>query len=177
MKGIIHFIALLLFISLSPLDPAKAQETSALKGLDVNQPIDIEADRLEANDKDGTAQLIGRVRVVQGALTLETNSLMIYFDRVPGQEDPEIIRIDALEPLTVISATETVNGSWGVYDVAKRIITIGGDVDLKRKDATLKGSLLQINLVDGITTLDSAAVQEGTTSRVKGRFLAPPVKK
>lgn len=153
--------------------------SSALKGLDVHQPLDIDADRLELNDKDGTARLIGNVIVSQGALTLTTNSLLIYFDRAAGQENPEIRRIDALEPLKVVSQTETVTGSWGVYDVEKRIITIGGAVDLVRKDASIKGSLLQINLIDGVTVLDGAGIAGDTpqNGRVKGRFLAPPPKK
>lgn len=170
-------LSLLLVIFALPLNAQnQGGSPSALKGMDVNQPLDLEADRLEILDNDATAQLIGNVIVQQGALTLKTNSLLIYYKQMPGKAEPTIIRIDALEPIRVESASETVTGDWGVYDVEKRIITVGGTVDLVRKDASLKGRLLQINLVDGITTLDSAALNNGASGRVKGRFLAPPSK-
>ena len=176
-------IPVLLLLVLGTGAMAYAQTTggsagsSALKGFDTEQPIDVEADRLEVNDKDGTAFLSGNVKILQGDMTLFTESLTIYFNRTSNSDTPEIVRIDALTDLRIVSPSETVTGNWAVYDVQRRLITLGGDVDLVRKDANLTGSLLQINLIDGVTTLDRAPVEEGSSGRVKGRFLAPPTGK
>ncbi len=178
--GMMACMAVLILVSGTAEAQTANQQTgagsSALKGFDTEQPIDVEADRLEVNDKDGTAFLTGAVKVVQGTMTLTTTSLTIYFNRDKGGDTPEILRIDALEAVTVVSEDQTVTGDWGVYDVKKRLITLGGKVDLKSPDTTLSGSLLQINLVDGITTMDRAPIGSGGQTRVKGRFLAPPVK-
>lgn len=149
--------------------------TSPLKGHDIDQPIEIDADRSELNSQEGTVLFSGNVIVTQGEMTLKSAEITIYYLN-EGTGDPQIIRIDALKDVILTSKGEIVTGKWGVYDAPKRLITLGGGVKLTRGDAAVEGELLQLNLVSGITTLDSATLSGTQEGRVKGRFLAPPLR-
>jgi len=154
-----------------------AQE-SALKGHDTEQPFSVDADSWEADERAGLVRFTGNVKVTQGKLNMQTDKLVIYYEKDDkGGFNPEIVRIDALTPVTVTSPSETVSGNWGVYDVPTNLITIGGDVNLKRSNGEINGALLLLNLETGIAKIDSARVNGETQQQVRGRFTAPPSKK
>lgn len=176
---------------------AEPSGLSALKDHDVQQPIDITADRLEVRTKDNVAVFEGRVRADQGDMTLSADRVTVYYQGdetktaqtlsgdtakpeakpeakpAAGAEDkpPTITRIDAAGSVKLVSPSETATGSWGVYDMEKRIITVGGAVQLTRGDATIKGDRMQVDLNSGVTKLDAADMGAGEgKGRVRGRF-------
>lgn len=148
---------------------AAAQDVSALRQHDVNQPIDIAADRVEVREKANEALFEGAVQVRQGDMTLEAKSLTVFYSR--GEDDGlTILRLDAEGDVVMRSKTETASGAWGIYDVESRLITLGGDVQLTRGQSRIWGDRLELNLETGLTTLDGTSRRE---ERVKGRFEVP----
>ena len=80
---------------------AAAQDNvSALKGHDSKAPIDLSADRAEAQDRVDRAIFAGNVIVRQGSLTLRTARLTLAY---ASQDGIDINRIDASGGVTVTS--------------------------------------------------------------------------
>lgn len=152
---------------------AAAQDSiSALKGHDSKAPIDLSADRAEAQDRADRAIFAGNVIVKQGALTLRTARLTLAY---ASQDGIDINRIDASGGVTVTSPSETASGDFAVYDLEEGLITMVGNVRLERGGSHLSGGRLTIDLDSGRAVMDSGlrGVNQPGGGRVTGRFTVP----
>ena len=152
---------------------AHAQEgISALKGHDSKAPIDLSADRAEAQDRADRAIFAGNVVVKQGELTLRTARLTLAY---ASQNGIDINRIDASGGVTVTSPSETARGDFAVYDLDEGLITMVGNVRLDRGGSFLSGGRLTIDLDTGRAVMDGGlrGVNQGGGGRVTGRFTVP----
>lgn len=151
---------------------AEAQEDiSALKGHDRRAPIDLAADRAEAQDRADRAIFAGNVVVRQGELTLRTTRLTLAY---ASQGGIDINRIDASGGVVVTSPSETARGDFAVYDLDEGLITMVGNVRLERGGSYLSGGRLTIDLDSGRAVMDGGlrgVNQAG--GRVTGRFTVP----
>ncbi len=147
-----------------------ATAQSVLKSHDTYQPLDITAERLEMKQREGRAIFKGTVNVTQGKMTLTADTLTVFYATEEGIENPSISRLDAQGNVKLTSETESLSGDWGVYDVDRRLITLGGDVVFAQGDNTLRGKRLEFDLVSGLAKLDGESTEDG---RVKGRFSVP----
>jgi lipopolysaccharide export system protein LptA len=151
---------------------ALAQDgVSALKGHDSKAPIDLAADRAEAQDRSDRAIFAGNVVVKQGELTLRTARLTLAYANTNGID---INRIDASGGVTVTSPSETAKGDFAVYDLNEGLITMVGNVRLERGGSFLNGGRLTIDLDTGRAVMDGGlrgVNQSG--GRVTGRFTVP----
>lgn len=144
---------------------------SALKGHDSKAPIDLAADRAEAQDRADRAIFAGNVVVKQGDLTLRTARLTLAYANTDGID---INRIDASGGVTVTSPSETARGDFAVYDLNEGLITMVGNVRLERGGSFLSGGRLTIDLDTGRAVMDGGlrgVNQAG--GRVTGRFTVP----
>ena len=146
-------------------------QVSALKGHDSKAPIDISADRAEAQDRADRAIFAGNVVVKQGQLTLRTARLTLAY---ATQNGLDINRIDASGGVTVVSPSETARGDFAVYDPQDGLITMVGNVRLERGGSFLSGARLTIDLDTGRAVMDGGlrGVNQGG-GRVSGRFTVP----
>ena len=151
---------------------ALAQDgVSALKGHDSKAPIDLSADRAEAQDRADRAIFAGNVIVKQGELTLRTARLTVAY---ANQNGLDINRIDASGGVTVVSPSETAKGDFAVYDLNEGLITMVGNVRLERGGSYINGGRLTIDLDTGRAVMDGGlrgVNQSG--GRVTGRFTVP----
>jgi lipopolysaccharide export system protein LptA len=150
---------------------AAQQGVSALKGHDSRAPIDLSADRAEAQDRADRAIFSGNVVVRQGALTLRTTRLTVAY---ASQDGIDINRIDASGGVTVVSPSEIAKGDFAVYDLDQGLITMVGNVRLERGGSFLSGGRLTIDLDTGRAVMDGGlrGVNQGG-GRVTGRFTVP----
>jgi ABC-type multidrug transport system fused ATPase/permease subunit len=91
--------------------PASGQ---ALAGHNAKAPVDVEADRIEVQDRADRAVFSGNVRVNQGGLRLSAARLTVAYANGGGGIDIE--RLDASGGVTVTSASE---GGLEVVSIAK----------------------------------------------------------
>ena len=151
---------------------AQAQNgVSALKGHDSTAPIDVDAARLEAQDRADRAIFSGNVVVRQGTLTLRTARLTLAYANTNGID---INRIDASGGVVITSPSETARGDFAVYDLNSRLITMVGNVRLARNGSFLNGGRLTLDLDTGRAVMDGGLRginQSG--GRVTGRFTVP----
>lgn len=151
---------------------ASAAAQSVLKNHDTYQPLDISAERLEMQQKQGRAIFSGAVLVTQGKLTLRSDTITVFYALENEGGDPSISRLDAQGQFELMSESETLLGDWGIYDVDRQLVTVGGDVIFRQGTSELKGSRLEFDLVSGLAKLDG----EDTTDadgRVRGSFTVP----
>jgi lipopolysaccharide export system protein LptA len=144
---------------------------SALKGHDSNAPIDVVSDRIEVQDRADRAIFAGNVKVRQAQLTLDTERLTVAYTSAGGLQ---IDRLDASGGVVVRSPSETARGSFAVYDLDRRIITLVGNVRLERGESSIAGQRLTIDMASGRAVVDGGAAGIGESGgRVTGRFTVP----
>jgi lipopolysaccharide export system protein LptA len=141
---------------------AQAQgQISALRGHNSKAPVDVSADRAEAQTRADRAVFAGNVVVRQDSLTLRTARLTLAYSNSGGID---LDRIDASGGVVVSSPSETARGDLAVYDLNRSLITVLGNVRLDRGGSFLTGQRLTIDLNTGRATM-------GGGGRVSGRFL------
>ncbi len=144
---------------------------SALRGHNSNAPIDLEANRLEVQDRADRAIFSGNVRVRQASLSLATERLTVVYSEGGGIQ---IRRLDAAGGVVVRSPSETARGNFAVYDLDKKLITLVGAVQLERGGSRVMGSRLVIDLDSGRAVVDGGAPGVGQSGgRVTGHFTVP----
>jgi lipopolysaccharide export system protein LptA len=146
----------------------------ALKGHNTNSPVDVEADRIEVQDRADRAIFAGNVKVRQGDLNLEAARLTVAYDRT-GSDGLQIQRLDATGGVLVRSPSETARGQYAVYDLNRRQITMIGGVTLNQGANTVRGGRLVIDLDSGRAVVDGSSVGSSGSGggRVTGRFTVP----
>jgi len=144
---------------------------SALRGHDSNAPIDVDADRIEVQDRADRAIFAGNVKVRQASLSLDTERLTVAYSSGGGVQ---IRRLDAAGGVVVRSPSETARGNFGIYDLDKKLITLVGDVQLRRAGSQVMGSRLVIDLQSGRAVIDGGPPGVGQSGgRVTGHFTVP----
>ncbi|PCJ36677.1 MAG: lipopolysaccharide transport periplasmic protein LptA [Alphaproteobacteria bacterium] len=141
--------------------------------VNISKDVDISADELEANLRKDIVIFVGNVVIRQKELTLNSDRVTVFYQN-SANEKPSISRIDASGAVTLTTKTETITATWGIYDFADRIITLGGKVILKRDDGEINGTRLVYNLDTGLITIEGSPANNG---RVKGQFILPDAKK
>lgn len=142
---------------------------------DVSQPIEFSADRLEIEGEGETATFDGKVEAVQGDLRLTADRVKVFFktsDAPAGARSgrrSSVSRIDAMGHVVLASGGETATGDWGIYDVDRRIITLGGKVVLTRGGTVIEGNRLELDLDLGRSKIETVPAV-GEQQRVRGIF-------
>lgn len=145
---------------------------SVLKNHDTYQPLDISAERLEMQQRQGRAIFSGAVQVTQGKLTLRSETITVFYALAEEGSDPSISRLDAQGKFELLSESETLLGDWGIYDVDRQLVTVGGNVIFRQGSSELTGSRLEFDLVSGLAKLDGQDTREDG-GRVRGSFTVP----
>lgn len=150
----------------------------SLAGHNTDAPVDVEADRIEVQDRADRAIFAGDVRVRQGDLNMTAERLTVAYSRAGGN-GLQIQRLDATGGVVVRSPSETARGRHGIYDLNRRQITLIGGVVLDQGANSVRGGRLVIDLDSGRAVVDGAAATgngpatPGTGGRVTGRFTVP----
>jgi lipopolysaccharide export system protein LptA len=167
--GIIFATALV--AATAALGQPQQQPVSALKGHDSDAPVDVNADRIEVQDRADRAMFVGNVHVPQAELTLDTQRLTVAYSSNGGVQ---IRRLDAAGGVTVHSPSETAKGDFGIYDLDRKLITLIGNVQLNREQNQVNGARLVIDLDSGRAVIDGGPPGVNQSGgRVSGHFTVP----
>lgn len=155
-----------------------ALNAQGLANHDSSAPVNYAADRIELQDRDNRVILSGNVVIEQAGLTVRSARTLVNFEDTGSLS---IQRITATGGVEVIRGDERASGDNAIYDFNRRIITMAGNVRLRRGSDTLNGGRLVIDLETGLSSVDgSAAGSAGGTAasatgkgRVTGSFTVP----
>lgn len=154
---------------------AQRSSVSALKGHNTNAPVDVQADRIEVQDRADRAIFAGNVHAVQADMTLDTSRLTVaYSGGQAGGSNVQIRRLDASGGVVVKSSSETARGDFGIYDLDRKLITLIGNVELNRENDRVSGARLVIDLDSGRAVVDGGPPGVNQSGgRVIGHFTVP----
>lgn len=149
-----------------------------IAGHNSDAPVNYAADRIELQDRQSRVILSGNVDITQGGLNLKAARTTVAYTNSGSMK---IQRIDATGGVFVARGNETARGDVAVYDFNRRVITMAGNVALRRGGDTLNGGRLVIDLATGISSVDGRAGGSssalgnggGGGGRVSGTFSVP----
>lgn len=138
-------------------------------------PVDFAADRIELQDRANRVVLSGGVVIEQAGLTMRAARTLLSYDDTGTLR---IERITATGGVVVTRGDERASGQSAIYDFNRRVITMAGNVRLKRGTDTLNGGRLVIDLESGLSSVDgrasgSAGASGSPGGRVTGQFQVP----
>ena len=147
-----------------------------------NEPIDITANELELVDAQRVQIWKGAVEAVQGTNRLRTSLLRVYHAPKPGGGSApanagsaqlgdwgDAQRMTADGEVYFITPETVSTGSRAEYDLVRDVVTITGDVIIRRGESVLRGDRLTIDVATGRSTMQSNAQGRGA-QRVRGVF-------
>jgi lipopolysaccharide export system protein LptA len=140
---------------------------------DSRAPVSYAADRIELQDRQNRIILSGDVKVEQAGLALQSSRMLVNYD------DAGTLRIDRITAsggVNIARGSERASGDVAVYDFNRRIITMAGNVRLRRGGDTLNGGRLVIDLQTGLSSVDGAPAGGSaapSNGRVTGSFAVP----
>jgi len=146
---------------------ASAQVTSGfgLSKKDMGSPIEVSADRFDADLNSKTGTYSGNVLVKQGEMHLRADKVRVNV--LSGKPD----KIFANGNVVFQAPSGNAQGDAGIYDVAPRLITLTGRVVLTKDRNVMRGSSLTVNLATGQAQLGAKALPG---QRVQGLCTPPP---
>jgi lipopolysaccharide export system protein LptA len=162
---------LLLAPALVAIAPASGQQTrsSGLSGFNSNAPVDVDADRIEVQDRADRAIFSGNVVARQGNMTMNSARLTVAYTNSNGVN---VERLEAAGGVTLRTPTETAQGNFAIYDVDRRLVTMIGGVHLTQGQNRVQGGRLVLDLNTHRAVMDGGG--GSSSGRVSGRFTVPP---
>lgn len=127
---------------------------------DPTAPIDVEADRLDVDDRSKAAIFKGDVRAVQGNFVVRTAALTAHYTGQAGlaaqmnasaaKQPAQLTLIEARGKVIVTSKNgQDATGDWANFDVKANKVTVGGDVVLTQGKNVVRGTRLVIDMATG----------------------------
>lgn len=155
-----------------------ALQAQGIAAHDSSAPVNYAADRIELQDRENRVILSGNVVIEQAGLTVRSARTLVNFEDTGSLS---IQRITATGGVEVTRGDERASGDNAIYDFGRRIITMAGNVRLRRGSDTLNGGRLVIDLESGLSSVDGSAAgstpgSSGTSAgkgRVTGSFAVP----
>ena len=156
-----------------------ALQAQAIAGHNSNAPVNYAADRIELQDRQNRVILSGNVVINQANLQVSAARTLVTYSDAGSLS---INRITATGGVVVSRGNERASGDTAIYDFNRRIITMAGNVRLRRGSDTLNGGRLVIDLRSGVSSVDGSAAGSSDPSlpagsngsgRVTGSFSVP----
>lgn len=168
MSNMTRFRFLLLAPGLLAVAPAEGQQAARTggSGFNSNAPVDVDADRIEVQDRADRAIFSGNVVARQGNMTLNSARLTVIYTNTNGVD---VQRLEATGGVTIRTPSETAQGNVGLYDVNRRLITLIGGVHLTQGQNRVQGGRLVLDLNTHRAVMDGGS----SSGRVSGRFTVP----
>ena len=140
-------------LCMAPADVLYAQTRGqVLPGSKSNQPVDIDATKLDYFDKQQKLVYKGGVVASQGDSRLKASMLVIYLlpkedgDAAGPAGNAQVRRMEASGPVTMTSKDQVGTGDSGIYEKADNKVTLIGNVTLTQGPNVTTGDRLVYDL-------------------------------
>lgn len=143
----------------------KIVQTATAAGVfktDPNAPVDVEADRLDVDDRAKSAIYKGDVRAKQGEFLVRTAKLTARYSGQAGlaeqlddtgaskKQNAQLTRLEARGKVIVTSKDgQSATGDWADFDIKSNKVVLGGDVVLTQEKNVVRGTKLVIDMLTG----------------------------
>lgn len=160
--------ALLLFSS-----PLRAGD-GLLPGAKPEDPLTIEANRLDMKDSRKLLIYTGNILVTNGPSTLKSADLTIHLDAATTEAastTDRVSQIDANGPVVINTQKEAYSGNRLQYDRQKNKIYMTGNVTIQQADGLTKADNLEFDKASGFALLTGNVAFQKGAAIVKGEKL------
>ena len=151
-----------IFLILSVLFPHALHAEALKTPMAAADIVDIEADRLDVNTKNGTAIFKGKVKATKPDITLKGNTLTLLYD----QKTKKVTLLTAEGDVTILWKDKDATCSKAVYNLANEVMVMTGNVVITRGQEKVSGQKVTMD------KKNDTQVVEGAGSRVKVRVNA-----
>jgi lipopolysaccharide export system protein LptA len=174
-RHILSKITVLVALSLTTIGlstTAYAQSASgAFKGIGNNDdPIQIEADKLEIIDNQNTALLTGNVSVTQGQTLMRAKRIKVFYARASeqGKAKSGIRRIEASGKVAVRAGENKVSADKATINMIAETVLMTGNVVVSQTGNVLSACKVTVNLKTNVSKVTPCTSASGASSgRVK----------
>ena len=135
-------------------------------------PVDVTADRLEAQNQNCTAVWSGSAEAVQDQSRLRANTITLVNRKNEGRGGGCGIleRMEAMGEVFYVTPQQTVRSDSAVYSAANDTLIMSGQVIVAQGDNVLRGDRLSIVIKTGQATMETGSKGRGKPGRVRGVF-------
>lgn len=172
MKRTATLLASLIAVAAIAASPAAATAQTfggAFDGMsDSDEPIQIEADKLEVADSEGTAVFSGNVSVTQGTTLLKTDRLKVFYGRDSnGRSGPggNVRKIEAQGQVAVRSGDQVASAEKAEVDMESQIASLSGNVSVSQGNNIITGCTVTIDMKTN--DIDVKPCKTGGGGRIK----------
>ncbi|MFZ7090847.1 lipopolysaccharide transport periplasmic protein LptA [Primorskyibacter sp. 2E233] len=148
----IRRLLLALLVAGLPVISAAQQGTEVKFGSlqqDTKAPVEVTADSLAVNQKDGTALYTGNVVIVQGDMRLAAPRVLVVYSESQGRID----RLEATGGVTLVSGEEAAEAERADYNINGGTVVMSGNVLLTQGPNALTSQQMVVNLDTGAATM------------------------
>jgi len=141
----------------------------AFKGVgNNNEPIQIEADKLEIVDDENTALLTGNVSVVQGETLMRATRIKVFYERAgeKGKTKSGIRQIEASGKVAVRSGENKVSADKATINMISETVLMTGNVIVSQTGNVLSACKVTVNLKTNVSNVTPCTSSSGN-ERVK----------
>jgi len=152
-------------VALEQVSCAAAQEMKH----DSSQPVNITANKLEADDKAGVFVFIGDVQAQQGDLFIYAQKMTVHYSEKKAQDDGgkrQIDKVVAEKDVRIVQLNRVATGQKGVFYHQEGRIVLTGDPRVVQGDNNIAGERIVVYLNE-----DRSIVEGGGKQRVKAVFV------
>ena len=135
-----------------------------------NQPIQIEADKLEIVDDQNTALLTGNVSVVQGKTLMRATRIKVFYERAgeKGKTKSGIRQIEATGKVAVRSGDNKVSADKATINMISETVLMTGNVVVSQTGNVLSACKVTVNLKTNVSKVTTCSSSSGSSGgRVK----------
>ena len=149
-----RFAAVLAIVLWAPLVWAQSASIAlGTQAFDKTQPVEVTADSLSVDQRNGSAVFDGNVLVVQGEVRLSAGKVTVEYS-TENDAGSGVSKMLASGGVTFVTATDAVEAREAIYAVDAGTVRLSGDVLLTQGQNAIAGDLLTINLESGAGTME-----------------------
>ena len=117
------------------------------------ESIEITANTMEWNKKEGKAVASGNASAVKGETIIKANKIVAFLDENDSQK---ITKLLAIGNIKFTRNNQIAYGNEAIYYLDEEKIIINGNVKLKRNNNIMRGEKLIIDFITGLSKMESS---------------------
>jgi len=163
LSAIIAIWGIIPAVQAAPADPGAAAE-----------PIHIEADRMEADQRTASVTFAGNVEAVQAGMTIRADLMTVHYRRAPGDSAPGLQAGQSIESLQATGNVMIDKEDWHAsgdrmdYQTEGRQVILTGNTKVRQNSNLVTGDRVVLYLDEGKSVVEARDKEEG--GRVKAFF-------
>lgn len=147
MTRLIAFISAVVLLPVMVL--AQGAQVAFGGNQDTSAPVEVTADSLSVNQKDGTALYTGNVIIAQGEMRLAAPRVLVVY----SEAQQKIQRLEATGGVTMVSGSEAAEAERADYSPEDGVVVMSGNVLLTQGASALTSQKMTVNLESGTAQL------------------------